>query len=354
MMSARDKEKIGFTLIEILVAMAISIIVIYGAFTFFDEQRKTFRQQSEQANKQANLRLGLYYLAQDIALAGYTGTPFGVEAAVYRANQDGVITTLPVRVINPINVENDNDLKDYALTNLSGEPLDAIEIWANFDPNGSFANLSLDADRGVAMIFVDNVGIFAKTVQKSDGSTENVFPVGVIVSTLRKKSDGAFIGAEYHPIISVNPSANSITLGSVLLYDYYKIDWVAPVYRRRYFVQEVEVTEGKVIRRVRWLTRRDYFAGNKKFDYLIAQGVDDLQVFLDTRDSVNSTIEMEVEPSAAVDCCQIIGVTVQISGVVHTPEMQRPISHTMSRKMRIVNADVFTELGACGACLYQL
>jgi len=350
MMSGKDEKKSGFTLIEVLVTMAITIVVVYGAFTFFNEQRKTFRQQSEQANKQANLRLGLYYLAQDIALAGYTGTPFGLEAAIHRANVEKVIDTFPVRLINPINyVWADPELSelydDSIPENSNGDPLDAIEIWANFDPNGSFADLALDASQGVATIFVNRVDIFVRTIQKPDGSTDTVHPVGVIISTLR--SD---VEAEYHQIVSVDTSANSITLDSALHYDYYAYkDWVAPVYRRKYFVQELR--EGN--RLVRWLTRRDYFAGNNHYDYLIAQGVDDLQIFLDIKDS-NNKIEMEVEPSTAVDCCQIIGVTVQVSGLVQNLEMKRPVLHTMRRKVKIVNADVFEFLDSCGACLYQL
>jgi type IV pilus assembly protein PilW len=64
----------GFSLIEVLVAMACSSIVIAALYQMFYSQQKSYLQQDDIAEMQQNLRAGLYLMTKDIRSAGFDPT----------------------------------------------------------------------------------------------------------------------------------------------------------------------------------------------------------------------------------------------------------------------------------------
>ena len=68
-----SKEQ-GFTLIEILIAMAITGIVSAAIFTAFQSQQKTYIIQENVAVMQQNLRVGMDMMVREIRMAGYDPT----------------------------------------------------------------------------------------------------------------------------------------------------------------------------------------------------------------------------------------------------------------------------------------
>ena len=67
----------GFTLIEIMIALAITGIVVTAMISVFTAQQRTFTIQSQLAKSQAHSRMALEALSRDIRMAGYTGAPLG-------------------------------------------------------------------------------------------------------------------------------------------------------------------------------------------------------------------------------------------------------------------------------------
>lgn len=61
----------GFTLVEIMIALAVSCIVSGAIYSFYSSQQKTYRTQQQIANMQQNLRSCTYLLEKEIKLAGY-------------------------------------------------------------------------------------------------------------------------------------------------------------------------------------------------------------------------------------------------------------------------------------------
>lgn len=61
----------GFTLIELMVAMTISLVVMAAIYTTFQAQTRSWVAQQEMANLQQNLRAGMYHLERAIRMAGY-------------------------------------------------------------------------------------------------------------------------------------------------------------------------------------------------------------------------------------------------------------------------------------------
>jgi type IV pilus assembly protein PilW len=61
----------GFTLVELLVAMAIMGIVMAGLYSVYYAQQKSALVQEQVAAMQQNLRAALYFLEREIRIAGY-------------------------------------------------------------------------------------------------------------------------------------------------------------------------------------------------------------------------------------------------------------------------------------------
>ena len=77
-MSAQSlcRNQRGFTLVEMIVAMAIMVTVTGVIFSMVDPSRGTYRIQPEVADLQQRLRIGAQFLAGDLMMAG-AGSPAG-------------------------------------------------------------------------------------------------------------------------------------------------------------------------------------------------------------------------------------------------------------------------------------
>jgi len=61
----------GFTLIEVLLAMVVSMIILGGAYMFFDSQQKQTTIQTNVSDVQQTLRAAMDFVSRDIRMAGY-------------------------------------------------------------------------------------------------------------------------------------------------------------------------------------------------------------------------------------------------------------------------------------------
>jgi prepilin-type N-terminal cleavage/methylation domain-containing protein len=64
-------NKEGFTLAELLIAMAISLVVMGAIFLTFKSQQDSYVIQTQVSAMQQNLRAAMYILTRDIQMAGY-------------------------------------------------------------------------------------------------------------------------------------------------------------------------------------------------------------------------------------------------------------------------------------------
>ncbi|MBI2779430.1 MAG: PilW family protein [Gammaproteobacteria bacterium] len=63
----------GLTLVEVMVAITISLILLAGVMQIFLSSRQTYRVQDGLARIQENGRFAMQFLSNDIRMAGYTG-----------------------------------------------------------------------------------------------------------------------------------------------------------------------------------------------------------------------------------------------------------------------------------------
>ena len=102
-MITRLRNTGGFTLVELLITLAISSLVMGGIYTVYNSHQRTYTTQLQVVEMQQNLRAATYYLSRDIRTAGYDRVDtalFGITTAnldsiVFTAdtNQDGVLDT---------------------------------------------------------------------------------------------------------------------------------------------------------------------------------------------------------------------------------------------------------------------
>lgn len=69
----RLRHQLGFTLIELMIAMVLNLILIGGIFVLYRGSSETSRAQSAVASVQESLRFAYEYLSSDIRTAGYDG-----------------------------------------------------------------------------------------------------------------------------------------------------------------------------------------------------------------------------------------------------------------------------------------
>lgn len=63
----------GMTLVEIMVALTISLVLLAGVMQIFLASKQTYRMQDGMSRMQENSRFALHFLNQDIRMAGYSG-----------------------------------------------------------------------------------------------------------------------------------------------------------------------------------------------------------------------------------------------------------------------------------------
>ena len=61
----------GFTMVELMVTMAISAIIIAAIYSSYKFQRDTFEAQDQVTEMQQNARIALWHLTNNIRMAGY-------------------------------------------------------------------------------------------------------------------------------------------------------------------------------------------------------------------------------------------------------------------------------------------
>jgi prepilin-type N-terminal cleavage/methylation domain-containing protein len=80
----------GFTLVEILVAIAITLVVMGSIFYAFKSQQDSYVVQSQVTTMQQTLRGGMYMLTRDVQMAGYYTNFASKEYTMSWANNEDI------------------------------------------------------------------------------------------------------------------------------------------------------------------------------------------------------------------------------------------------------------------------
>ncbi len=87
-----DRQR-GLTLVEVMVAITISLILLAGVMQLFTSSRQTYRVQDGLARLQENGRFAMDFLSRDIRMAGYQGCRRAAGATNVNNTLAGAIPT---------------------------------------------------------------------------------------------------------------------------------------------------------------------------------------------------------------------------------------------------------------------
>jgi len=131
------KKKKGLTLIELLIALALSSILIAALYRIFISQQKTYTVQDQVVDIQQNLRIAIGQMTREIRMAGYGGnildifgningftniiTPANNSITILLADEVGVLKQNALKGANQLKVTNaskfNTDKKKYLCFN---------------------------------------------------------------------------------------------------------------------------------------------------------------------------------------------------------------------------------------------
>ena len=169
MMNSITTSQKGFSLLELMVAMAIASVLMAGIYTFYHNQLKTHITQQEMVDMQQDARAAMYMMTREIRMAGYD--PLNTGATIRTANvaqmafdsdsdgtADGVINANSERFYYALSNDADGDgLADGTPCNLERGGWDNSLNPEDSNP----VALNIDA---LNFVYLDNDGITASNL----------------------------------------------------------------------------------------------------------------------------------------------------------------------------------------------
>ncbi len=138
----------GFTIVELLVAMSISLIVMAAIFSTFKSQQDSYVVQSQVSVAQQNLRAALFMITRDIQMAGYytdmvSGTyPFQADGEVLDGLAIRPLIYARDNVSGIAGVKDDTDILVIIKGSDTGRPLEAGEFATPGDETAAYLELN--------------------------------------------------------------------------------------------------------------------------------------------------------------------------------------------------------------------
>lgn len=204
----------GFTLVEMLIAMAVGMVVLGAMYSTFTIQNKTFANQEEIVAMQQSVRAGMDMMAREIGMAGYD--PCSVNSDSDLSNNFSGVTVNSTQ----LQIKADLDGNDPPSNNCQSpyKGIDATSqeniIYAiasdatTANPNNKKITRNIGAG---AQSFVENVESFTFEYLKSDGTTATtsaeVRQIRITITGRTAKPD---------PSYSANGGYRTYTLTSVI------------------------------------------------------------------------------------------------------------------------------------------
>lgn len=113
----RDCSISGFTLVELMVALAVGSIILASVMTAFLSQHNTYLAQGQVVEMQQNARIAIAMMVSDIRSAGYDPDNLGAGITVAgaqnlsftRDNGAGVLQTISYSLVDAFAAEGRND-----------------------------------------------------------------------------------------------------------------------------------------------------------------------------------------------------------------------------------------------------
>ena len=182
----------GFSLVEMLIAMAVGMVVLGAMYGVFNIQSKTLGNQEEIVAMQQSVRAGMDMMAREIGMAGYNPAEATLVGVTYDTTQLRIMA----------------DLKGNRDTEDENEDI----VYKYYDENSAYPyQIKRKTGGGDFQPFVENVKSFTFEYLKGDGSSAtNSADIRQIRITITGRT------AKPDPSYSANGGYRTYTLTSVI------------------------------------------------------------------------------------------------------------------------------------------
>jgi prepilin-type N-terminal cleavage/methylation domain-containing protein len=99
------RNKRGFTLLELLISAAISVIIVGSALSVYLAQHKHLVIQDQISDMQQSVRAGMEELATKIRMAGYNVPPGISSVTAYNTNPDTIVVLYNTDALDNVNID---------------------------------------------------------------------------------------------------------------------------------------------------------------------------------------------------------------------------------------------------------
>jgi len=170
----------GFSLVELMIALAVGLVVLGAMYSVFVIQNKTLSNQEEIVAMQQSVRAGMDMMVREIGMAGYD--PSGLNADTDTSNNFSGVT------VNNSQLQIKADLNGGGIDATSQENI----IYAFDSPNHRITrNIGAGAQE-----FVENIQAFTFAYLKEDGTTAaasgDVRKIRITITGRTAKPDPAY------------------------------------------------------------------------------------------------------------------------------------------------------------------
>jgi len=208
-MSNLPASQKGFTLVELLVAMTISLIVMAAIYSTYRSQQNSYIIQDQVSVAQQNLRAAMYTMTRDIRMAGYDPTyttkpprrtTFGITVAKTNTltftsdlNEDGDATEANETIVYSLDANNNLTRDEGGGPQTLAENIVAMGFAYAYDNNGDYI-MDMSANNHIIWaIDSNNDGKLDLSLDTNDN--------GVIDATDDTDSNGTINGTSVGPIL---------------------------------------------------------------------------------------------------------------------------------------------------------
>lgn len=162
----------GFTLVELLITLAVSGVIMTGVYTAFKAQQDSYLAQEQVAELQQNIRAGLDIMTREIRMAGFDPDNRG-QADITTANANTLLFSLVADNdgIDNVNADGDGDTSTGA-----DEPGELMTL--QFDLYDAYGDGDTDLGRqegGIKRALAENIDNLEFFYTLEDG-TQTITP----------------------------------------------------------------------------------------------------------------------------------------------------------------------------------
>ena len=312
----------GFTLIETMIAVAISALVMAALIEVFSSQQQMYYRQSSLAQAQANARASLSMVSRDVRMAGYIGLPLGfahINSSTLGSGPGSIFAVMSLQ-------NNGTKLAPGAATGLvissgtvatavhnvsdtvppGGDNIpDAFEIFGNFARGMANLSTSITENTAVTTISIPSTGL---SLFQNTGFNRPAF---VAVGNNDRTEIFTFVSAP-----TTGTGTVALTVSGLSHADYKATSMlggeatrVDPIFRRVYFVNTKNVLDANGA-----LTGTLFVANYNAAGALagnsveLSRDVQEFQVDYDVRNTNNWTVTQ----NTITDPCAVVGVRLRI------------------------------------------